>query len=418
MQAPPAAPLLERGANGLVVTFTPPKGVANAALYLHVEGGAKRFYCTAARAVLAAGTSGSMLTVQARGVQHQIVVSDGLAEGKTSATICYRAANAMDCGPESPHSNTLELARPPAPCAPKLTPSAKRQIEVAFALPALSFKGSVKVEGGGTINYVQQLHKNPTITEAHLVTSFADFFSSVPKKGSRPVQLPPHLQGPNGDWMIRGQEKRLRFGLPATDVEYRISVAAFNGVGWSDFSEATKVRLSNHVPMAPCAPTLTEIGEDSVRVHFTRPPYNSSITSGCINILMNVVPGGPKLYYSTTDSTTDAFSEDAWYANAYSTGRLVSAADYDTGTCGMPWWKTCCVVTGLAPNTEYEVKALGVNGYGASPVSAPTRFKTLPSDVEITGVQTADERDEEAKKHAVDVDAADEPAAKRAKSES
>ena len=41
------------------MTFTPPKGVANAALYLHVEGGG-----TAARAVLAAGTSGSMLTVQ------------------------------------------------------------------------------------------------------------------------------------------------------------------------------------------------------------------------------------------------------------------------------------------------------------------------------------------------------------------
>ena len=143
MQAPPAAPLLERGANGLVVTFTSPKGVANAALYLHVEGGAKRFYCTAARAVLAAGTSGSMLTVQARGAQHQIVVSDGLAEGKTSATICYRAANAMDCGPESPHSNTLELARPPAPSAPNLTPSAKGRVKVAYSLSALSLGSRV-----------------------------------------------------------------------------------------------------------------------------------------------------------------------------------------------------------------------------------------------------------------------------------
>ena len=87
MQAPPAAPLLERGASGLVVTFTPPKGVANAALYLHVEGGAKRFYCTAEKKVLAAGAAGAMLYVHHAG-QHQFVIADGLAEGKTSATIC------------------------------------------------------------------------------------------------------------------------------------------------------------------------------------------------------------------------------------------------------------------------------------------------------------------------------------------
>ena len=86
---------------------------------------------------------------------------------------------------------------------------------------------------------------------------------------------------------------------------------------------------------------------------------------------------------------------------------------------------TSCFVDGLAPNTEYEVKVLAVkyvddiyfSQIREGPASEPTRFKTLPSDVEITGVQTADERDEEAKKHAVDVDAADEPVAKRVKSE-
>jgi len=49
------------------------------------------------------------------------------------------------------------------------------------------------------------------------------------------------------------------------------------------------------------------------------------------------------------------------------------------------------------------------------PASPPVKFKTLRSEVEVTGVQTQDERDEEAKKRAVDVDAADEPEAKRAK---
>ena len=58
---------------------------------------------------------------------------------------------------------------------------------------------------------------------------------------------------------------------------------------------------------------------------------------------------------------------------------------------------------------------LAVNGFGWGPASPPVKFKTLRSEVEVTGVQTQDERDEEAKKRAVDVDAADEPEAKRAK---
>jgi hypothetical protein len=56
-----------------------------------------------------------------------------------------------------------------------------------------------------------------------------------------------------------------------------------------------------------------------------------------------------------------------------------------------------------------------VNGFGWGPASPPVKFKTLRSEVEVTGVQTADERDAEAKKRAVDVDADDEPEAKRAK---
>ena len=339
-------------------------------------------------------------------------------EGKVSATIYYRSTS-MGGWPDSPHSNTLELARPAKPCAPCVSPAgallnivkkirySQSEVVVTYALPALSFKGSVKVEGGGTISYVRHVQKRAEFTYADLVPSFAEFFSPASREQDR---LKFSLQHTGVEYPVE------------TDVEFSISVAAFNGVGWSDFSEATKVRLLNHVPMAPCAPTLTEIGEDSVRVHFTRPPTDSTIPTRCMNIMMNVVPGGPKLYYSTTDDLIG----DMWLKreNAYSTGRLISVADYnrvcgdyDQDTCAMPWWKTCCVVTGLAPNTEYEVKALGVNGYGDGPASDPTRFKTLPSDVEITGVQTQDERDEEAKKHAVDVDAADEPVAKRVKSE-
>ena len=406
---PPEPPLLELDACGLVVKFTPPSGATLAMILLHAEGGVSdeaRYYCPKTKSFVAGRPFERGFRIGTG--QQQVVAEDGLVEGKVSVTIGYRSANMEDC---AARSNTLELARPAKPCAPCVSPAAallnivkkirygQSEVVVTYALPALSFKGSVKVEGGGTISYVRHVQKRAEFTYADLVPSFAEFFSPA----------------------SRGQD-RLKFSLQftgveypvETDVEFSISVAAFNGVGWSDFSEATKVRLLNHVPMAPCAPTLTEIGEDSVRVHFTRPPTDSTIPTRCMNILMNVVPGGPKLYYSTTDDLIG----DMWHKTAYSTGRLISAADYDQDTCGMPCWKTCCVVTGLAPNTEYEVKALGVNGYGDGPASAPTRFKTLPSDVEITGVQTQDERDEEAKKHAVDVDAADEPVAKRAKSES
>ena len=121
-----------------------------------------------------------------------------------------------------------------------------------------------------------------------------------------------------------------------------------------------------------------------------------------VSVAMRVVPPGlprgPALFYNSKDH------------------RLISTTDpkYEKKWC-LFTKLTSCVVQGLAPNTEYEVNVLGVNGFGWGPASPPVRFKTLRSEVEVTGVQTQDERDEEAKKRAVDVDAADEPEAKRAK---
>ena len=145
-QEPPEPPVLTFGARGLVVEFVPPNGAVNAAIYLHVEGGAKLYYCPAAKSFVADGASNKMPELDGR--KREIVVKKGLGEGKVSATICYRAANEMGCGPESPHSNTCHLARPAKPCAPQVTPVGKDQVHVEFALPALSSKASVKVEEG------------------------------------------------------------------------------------------------------------------------------------------------------------------------------------------------------------------------------------------------------------------------------
>ena len=151
-QVLPAQPKLEISASCLVVSFTPPNDATNAALHPQDEGGAKRFYCATARTFLPAGESGSMLSLPpGAGRPWKVLIEDGLTEGKVSATICYRAANAFAYGLESARSNTLELARPVAKCAPRVTPIAKDQVTLSIALPAFSAKASIKVEDGDTI---------------------------------------------------------------------------------------------------------------------------------------------------------------------------------------------------------------------------------------------------------------------------
>ena len=455
-QETPEPPLLELDACGVVVKFTPPSGATLALILLHAEDGVVRYYSPYTKSfnrprtksfdATAAGAEGYYFIKSSEvGQQQQFVARQGLVEGKVSATIYYQSANMEDCGPESPHSNTLELARPAAPCAPQVKPCARKDDRalVSFALPALSFKASVKVEitppdrgslflagrhvdaasividngaeGGGNVYHVVPSNLAPpqefkmSLAPAAIVSHLVPGLSSPPNafigadrfgQGCFEVILP----------NVRTNR------LPGTDgFDYHISVAAFNGVAWSDFGPATTVSdcYGRKSVIAPSAPTLTEIGEDCVRVNFTSPPHDHEFES--INakvkmkVVIRVVAGGPVLYYNGDSGLI-----------------CTNDANFNEKTCQLDSAKvTSCVVGGLAPNTEYEVKVLAVkyvddiyfSQIREGPASEPTRFKTLPSDVEITGVQTQDERDEEAKKHAVDVDAADEPATKRVKSE-
>jgi hypothetical protein len=187
--------------------------------------------------------------------------------------------------------------------------------------------------------------------------------------------------------------------LPASDVVYRVSVAAFNGVAWSDFGPTTKVRLLDHVPVAPAAPTLSRIEDDRVCVILTSAPAADDASTGYVTVPSITVvmrfPGGQVLYYNRSDH------------------RLISPADanYNKEPCLLR--STSVHVQGLAPNTEYSVSVRAHNAFGFGPESPPTKFKTLPSEIEVAGVQTAQERDSEAMKRALDVDAADEPEKKR-----
>ena len=431
----PEPPLLELDACGLVVKFTPPSGATLAKLLLHAEGGVSdeaRYYSPKTKSFVAARPFEWGFRIGTG--QQQVVAEDGLIEGKVSVTIGYRSANMEDC---AARSNTLELARPAAaPCAPRVKPCARKHDRalVGFALPALSFKASVKVEvtppergvlfvagrhvdaasividngaeGGGNVYHVVPSSLAPPQEFKMSLAPEAIVSHLVPGLSSPPNAFIGADRFGQGCFEVILPNVRTN-RLPGTDgFDYHISVAAFNGVAWSDFGPATTVSdWFGKEFIAPSAPTLTEIGEDCVRVNFTSPPYDHEFES--INakvkmkVVMRVVAGGPVLYYNGDGGlicTTDA--------------------NFNEKTCQLDSAKvTSCVVGGLAPNTEYEVNVLAVNDVGDGPASEPTRFKTLPGEVEVTGVQTADERDEEAKKHAIDVDAADEPVAKRVKSE-
>ena len=138
------------------------------------------------------------------------------------------------------------------------------------------------------------------------------------------------------------------------------------------------MKLADYSPPAPCVPALSKITSDTVRVRF-------SLNPDCDAAMVSV--------------------------KKVSTGSTLEMK-IDNGI----------VVPGLRPDTEYEVCVSAFSKFGRSPDSPWAKFRTLKDgDVEITGTRTQAERDAEAKKRAVDVDAEDdgepERVEKRAKPE-
>ena len=138
------------------------------------------------------------------------------------------------------------------------------------------------------------------------------------------------------------------------------------------------MRLADYRPPAPCVPALSKITSDTVRVRF-------SLSPDC-DLAVVYFKNGRSLQMEST-----------------------------YGDQGF-------VVPGLLPDTEYEVRVSAHSKFGWSPCSPWVKFRTLKDgDVEITGTKTQAERDAEAKKRAVDVDAEDdgepERVEKRAKPE-
>ena len=377
-----APPSLAFGDKGLMVQFTPPSGVSHAALHLHVDGD-KLFYDGDKMKLLAPGELGNALSaIPLR--TNEVVVSGGLKAGQTiTATVCYRGPAAFAFGPEGAHSNSVLAYAPLEPGAPLVEPYTKDCISVSFAAPPRCAKVAVRVlDTASGADY--RIEETPydgyeCMLGCHSATG-----------GFRAINVNERT----------GQDKA-KIKLPARNVEYAISLAAFNGVAWSGYGAESTINLADHVPLVPCAPLIDTIGEDSAIVRFSPPPSKLS-AHGSQVVLAFREDGAPtaatRYFCSNRDELVggDPARNALGVLNPKKHGRAIR-------------------VRGLAAATVYEVTVIGVNQYGWSEPSTPNTFTTLPGEVEVTGVQTQDERDAEAKKRAVDVDAddSDEPEAKR-----
>ncbi|KAH8095118.1 hypothetical protein JL720_2394 [Aureococcus anophagefferens] len=158
-------------------------------------------------------------------------------------------------------------------------------------------------------------------------------------------------------------------------VEYTATVS-FRGADDFDFFGPTSpasAPLTIVPPVAPQAPLLEAVSSSEIKVTFAAPP-------DCANVNM--------IFQAVTGKATPA-----------------------------PRAKAGEVVSGLQPDTEYEVFVAAKSAFGWSAVGPSSKFRTL-SDVEITGARTQEARDAELRKNAIDVDALDPaPAAKRPKKE-
>ena len=129
----------------------------------------------------------------------------------------------------------------------------------------------------------------------------------------------------------------------------------------------------------PSAPVVDQIAADSVRVFCALLPTCTTAT-----IKFRAVGTGVELLVDHRSGNKLV---------KYGGGAVLRAACYKG-----------VVVPGLSADTEYEVHYNQKSDFGWSRASPRTKIRTL-SDVVITGTKTREERDEELKRHAVDVDA-------------
>ena len=337
----------------------------HAAVHLHEAGGATRMYDAASKKVLPEGEKGRAVTLkepeESETPARKCLIATGLGIGTFTATVQFRRAYDFDWGPTSPRSAPLVRAVSVACGTPLLEPYSNTEIRVHFAVPQGCTAGGVRFYEDGASVGRHVAFDTCTLRQAGET-------------------------GPTFGGMKRGKIIVVK-GL-SSKISYTVDVSAHNGIGWGPWSPLSKpTKLQDFLPPAPSAPAVDQITADSVRVFCALLP-----TCAHASISFLAVDTGVGLFVD--------------HANGIKLLPVCSAAS-SRAEC----YKGV-VVPGLSADTEYEVAYCQRNDFGWSRYSPRTKFRTL-SDVEITGTRTREERDEELKRHAVDVDADDSASPKR-----
>jgi len=378
--AQPAAPTLKATPKPEEVRIdfaVPTNGETHAAIHLHEAGGATRMYDAASKTVLPAGEKGRAVTLtlpgQSQPPARKSLIATGLGHGTFEATVAFRRADDFDWGPTSPRSAPLVRALPLACGAPLLEPVSSTEMRVHFAVPQGCRSGDVIFYEAGAFTGRSVAPGTCTLRKA------GETGPTFGVKGGKTIVV-----------------KRL-----SSTISYTVRVAAHNGIGWGPWSPPSKpMKLRDFLPPVPSAPVVDQISSDSARVFCA------------------VLP-------TCTHATVTFVAVDTGIELAVDHGSGNKLVPLGTaGATASP--RAACykgfVVSGLSADTEYAVAYSQYGGFGWSPSYSPrTKIRTLSSDVIITGTKTREERDEELKRHAVDVDADDdtspEKPAKRGKLE-
>ena len=380
--AQPAAPTLtatDKTKEVRIGFAVPTNGETHAAIHLHDAGGTTRMYDAASKKVLPAGEKGRAVTLkepeESQPPARKSLIATGLEAGIFTATVAFRRADDFDWGPTSPRSAPLVRAVPVACGAPLLEPVSDTEIRVHLAVP----QGCSAVD---VIFYEDGASKGRTVAfETYTLRKAGEVGFTLFTTGGKTI-------------VVKGLSSK---------ISYTVRVAAHNGNGWGPWSPpSTPMRLQDYAnqPPAPSAPVVDQISSDSARVFCAVLP-----TCSHASIVFAAVGTGLEL------------SIDPFQRNRLVPSETVGATPSPRAEC-----YTGVVMSGLSPDTKYAVAYSQKSGFGWSRDSPCTTFRTLPSDdFEITGTKTREERDEELKRHAVDVDADDdaspEKPAKRGKLE-
>jgi hypothetical protein len=339
------APVITLVSGSVVISFTPPEKASHAAVFLfetNSEGAEeKRMIDAGTSELLPTGTVGRAMRLTFG--ENECKVKGLRADTKYTAAVSSREADEFAFGPESPRSLPKMFARCPPPAMPCVHPCNKKTARVFCSAPISS--NAIKIlftSEAGDVSDEAELDRNGRLS-----------------------------------WSITMK------GIDLT-VRYTVTAIALSCFGPSDPSPATTFCMADHVPITPCAPDVEVLGDSIVHVQYSVPEITNSHVQ-TEKALIRFESGGERLYVNRCTMELEPWDGTRTRCFLIPTaGRLK--------------------VKGLDPDTTFDVSVYAVNPCGMSSQSPKTTITTDKSEVEVTHVKSAEERDAELIKDALDVE--------------